>query len=78
MALNRVENIEPNPKPQDDIPALLPDLQHPRSPAPSRSICFPASTARVCRPGMEIVRILVMGVAMLGAGLAISTAFTNR
>ena len=72
----RVEDIRINPKSRDDIPALLLGLQHLYSDEESRSRLFALLDEHllvgvdrtVGRPGMEMWRILVMGVVMQGLG----------
>ena len=71
-----IENIRINLKSRDDIPALLLGLQHLYSDEETRSRLFalleehmlPGVDRTVGRPGMELWRILVMGVVMQGSG----------
>ncbi len=72
----RIEDIELDPKSRDDIPALLPGLQHLCADEAFRSRLFalmdehmlPGVDRRVGRPGMEMWRILAMGVVKQGLG----------
>ena len=72
----RIEDIELNLKSRDDIPALLLGLQHLYSDEETRTRLFalleehmlPGVDRTVGRPGMEMWRILVMGVVMQGLG----------
>ena len=72
----RIEDIELDMKSRDDIPALLLGLQHLYSDEQTRSRLFalleehvlPGVDRTVGRPGMEMWRILVMGVVMQGLG----------
>ena len=76
MELGEIENIRINLKSRDDIPALLLGLQHLYSDEETRSRLFalleehmlPGVDRTVGRPGMELWRILVMGVVMQGSG----------
>ena len=71
-----IENIRINLKSRDDIPALLLGLQHLYSDEETRSRLFalleehmlPGVDRTIGRPGMELWRILVMGVVMQGSG----------
>ncbi len=71
-----IENILINLKSRDDIPALLLGLQHLYSDEETRSRLFalleehmlPGVDCTVGCPGMELWRILVMGVVMQGSG----------
>ena len=72
----RIEDIELNHKSRDDIPALLIGLQHLCRDEHFRSRLFalldehilPGVDRKTGRPGMEMWRILVMGVARQGLG----------
>ena len=72
----RIEDIRINLKSRDDIPALLLGLQHLYSDEETRIRLFalieehvlPGVDRTVGRPGMEMWRILVMGVVMQGLG----------
>ena len=72
----RIEDIELDLKSRDDIPALLLGLQHLYADAHFRSRLFalldehilPGIDRTVGRPGMEMWRILVMGVIKQGLG----------
>ena len=72
----RIEDIKLDPKSRDDIPALLLGLQHLYGDAAFRSRLFalmdeyilPGVDRTVGRPGMEMWRILVMGVVKQGLG----------
>ena len=72
----RIEDIELNLKSRDDIPALLLGLQHLYADEETRTRLFalleehvlPGVDRTVGRPGMEMWRILVMGVVMQGLG----------
>ena len=72
----RIEDIELDLKSRDDIPALLLGLQHLQADAHFRSRLFalldehilPGIDRTVGRPGMEMWRILVMGVIKQGLG----------
>ena len=69
-----IEDIRINLKSRDDIPALLLGLQHLYSDEEARTRLFtlidehmlPGVDRTVGRPGMEMWRILVMGVVMQG------------
>ena len=72
----RIEDIELDLKSRDDIPALLLGLQHLYSDEAFRVRLFalmdqymlPGIDRAVGRPGMEMWRILVMGVVKQGLG----------
>ena len=72
----RIEDIELDRKSRDDIPALLLGLQHLYSDETFRVRLFalmdeymlPGIDRKVRRPGMEMWRILVMGVVKQGLG----------
>ncbi len=72
----RIEDIEIDLKSRDDIPALLLGLQHLHGDAELRTRLFalleahilPGTDRKVGRPGMELWRILVMGVVKQGLG----------
>ena len=72
----RIENIELDYKSRDDIPAVLLGLQHLYSHKQTRDKLFslleehilPGANRNVGRPGMELWRILVMGVLKQGLG----------
>ena len=72
-----IEDIWINLKSRDDIPALLLGLQHLYADEETRTRLFalleehmlPGVDRTVGRPGMELWRILVMGVGDAGAGL---------
>ena len=72
----RIEDIRINLKSRDDIPALLLGLQHLYADEETRTRLFalleehmlPGVDRTVGRPGMEMWRILVMGVVMQGLG----------
>ena len=72
----RIEDIELNHKSRDDIPALLTGLQHlcrdeafrPRLFALMEEHMLPGVDRKVGRPGMEMWRILVLGVVKQGLG----------
>ncbi len=72
----RIEDIRINRKSRDDIPALLLGLQHLHGDEESRTRLFalledymlPGIDRGVGRPGMDMWRILVMGVVMQGLG----------
>ena len=70
----RIEDIELNLKSRDDIPALLLGLQHLYRDDRTRLFALldrhilPGTDRTVGRPGMEIWRILVMGVIKQGLG----------
>ncbi len=72
----RIEDIDLDLKSRDDIPALLQGLQHLYSDEDTRTRLFalleehvlPGVDRTVGRPGMEMWRILVMGVVMQGLG----------
>ena len=71
-----IEDIWINLKSRDDIPALLLGLQHLYADEETRTRLFalleehmlPGVDRTVGRPGMELWRILVMGVVMQGLG----------
>ena len=71
-----IEDIWINLKSRDDIPALLLGLQHLYADEETRTRLFalleehmlPGVDRTVGRPGMELWRILVMGVVMQGSG----------
>ncbi len=71
-----IEDMELDHKSRDDIPALLIGLQHLYSSQDFRERLFalmeehilPGIDRRVGRPGMEMCRILVMGVVKQGLG----------
>ena len=71
-----IENIELDLKSRDDIPALLLGLQHLYADEQFRARLFalldehilPGIDRKVGRPGMEMWRILVMGVIKQGLG----------
>ena len=71
-----VEKIWINPKSRDDIPAVLKGLQHIWSDEALRARLFalldehvlPETDRKVGRPGMELWRILVLGVLKQGLG----------
>ena len=71
-----IEDIRINLKSRDDIPALLLGLQHLYADEETRTRLFalleehmlPGVDRTVGRPGMELWRILVMGVVMQGLG----------
>ena len=72
----RIEDIKLNHKSRDDIPAVLLGLQHLYSHEETREKLFslleehilPGTNRNVGRPGMELWRILVMGVLKQGLG----------
>ena len=72
----RIEDIRINLKSRDDIPALLLGLQHLYADEETRTRLFalleehmlPGIDRTVGRPGMEMWRILVIGVVMQGLG----------
>ncbi len=72
----RIEEIRLDAKSRDDIPALLIGLQHLYSDAKFRERLFalldryilPGTSRKTGRPGMEMWRILVMGVIKQGLG----------
>ena len=72
----RIEDIRINLKSRDDIPALLLGLQHLYADEETRTRLFalleeymlPGVDRTVGRPGIEMWRILVMGVVMQGLG----------
>ena len=72
----RIEEIRLDAKSRDDIPALLIGLQHLYSDAKFRErlfalldqYIFPGTSRKTGRPGMEMWRILVMGVIKQGLG----------
>ena len=72
----RIEDIDLDLKSRDDIPALLIGLQHLCSDETFRARLFalmdehmlPGIDRKVGRPGMEMWRILVMGVVKQGLG----------
>ncbi len=72
----RIEDIRLDAKSRDDIPALLIGLQHLYSDAKFRERLFalldqyilPGTSRKTGRPGMEMWRILVMGVIKQGLG----------
>ena len=72
----RIEDIELDLRSRDDIPALLLGLQHLYADGHFRSRLFalleehilPGTDRTVGRPGMEMWRILVMGVVKQGLG----------
>ena len=72
----RIEDIKLNHKSRDDIPAVLLGLQHLYSHEETRDKLFslleehilPGTNRNVGRPGMELWRILVMGVLKQGLG----------
>ena len=72
----RIENIKLDHKSRDDIPAVLLSLQHLYSHKQTRDKLFslleehilPGANRNVGRPGMELWRILVMGVLKQGLG----------
>ena len=72
----RIEDIKLNHKSRDDIPAVLLGLQHLYSHKQTRDKLFslleehilPGTNRNVGRPGMELWRILVMGVLKQGLG----------
>ena len=71
-----IEDIDLDPKSRDDIPALLLGLQHLYSKEDFRTRLFalmeehilPGIDKTIGRPGMEMWRILVMGVVKQGLG----------
>lgn len=71
-----IENIKFNPKSRDDIPALLIGLQHIYSDPVTREELFslleekfsPEVNLKVGRPGMDIWRVVVLGVLKQGLG----------
>ena len=72
----RIEDIKLDHKSRDDIPAVLLGLQHLYSHEETREKLFslleehilPGTNRNVGRPGMELWRILVMGVLKQGLG----------
>ena len=72
----RIEDIKLDHKSRDDIPAVLLGLQHLYSHEQTREKLFslleehilPGTNRNVGRPGMELWRILVMGVLKQGLG----------
>ena len=72
----RIEDIKLNPKSRDDIPALLAGLQHLYGDRDLRARLFELLEKHIApdrdrgtgRPGMEMWRILVMGVVKQGLG----------
>ena len=72
----RIEDIKLNHKSRDDIPAVLLGLQHLYSNEETREKLFslleehilPGTNRNVGRPGMELWRVLVMGVLKQGLG----------
>ena len=72
----RIEDIKLDHKSRDDIPAVLLGLQHLYSHEKTREKLFslldehivPSTNRNVGRPGMELWRILVMGVLKQGLG----------
>ena len=72
----RIEDIKLDHESRDDIPAVLLGLQHPYSHEETREKLFslleehilPGTNRNVGRPGMELWRILVMGVLKQGLG----------
>ena len=72
----RIEDIKLDRKSRDDIPAVLLGLQHLYSHEETREKLFslleeqilPGTDRKVGRPGMELWRILVMGVLKQGLG----------
>ena len=72
----RIEDIKLDRKSRDDIPAVLLGLQHLYSHEETREKLFslleehilPGTNRNVGRPGMELWRILVMGVLKQGLG----------
>ena len=72
----RIEDIKLDHKSRDDIPAVLLGLQHLYSNEETREKLFslleehilPGTNRNVGRPGMELWRILVMGVLKQGLG----------
>ena len=72
----RIEGIELNPKSRDDIPALLLGLQYLYANEETRRRLFtlleeallPEVDQTVGRPGMDLWRILVMGILLQGLG----------
>ena len=72
----RIEDIKLDHKSRDDIPAVLLGLQHLYSHEETRAKLFslldehivPGTNRNVGRPGMELWRILVMGVLKQGLG----------
>jgi len=81
----RIEDIEPNPKSRDDIPALPIGLQYLHSQEAFRDRLFalmdahllPGIDRTVGRPGMEMWRIMVMGGWSSRARVATSTGCMN-
>lgn len=71
-----IENIKFDPKSRDDIPALLIGLQHIYSDPATREKLFslleekfsPKVNLKVGRPGMDIWRVMVLGVLKQGLG----------
>ena len=71
-----IEEIRLNPKSRDDIPAILLGLQHLYADADLRSRLFALLEQELCpgvsldlgRPGLELWKIVVMGVVMQGLG----------
>ena len=71
-----IENIKFDPKSRDDIPALLIGLQHIYSDPATRKKLFsileekfsPEVNLKVGRPGMDIWRVVVLGVLKQGLG----------
>ena len=72
----RIEDIKLDHKSRDDIPAVLLGLQHLYSHKQTRDKLFslleehilPGTNRNVGRPGMELWRVLVMGVLKQGLG----------
>ena len=72
----RIEDIKLDHKSRDDIPAVLLGLQHLYSNEETREKLFslleehilPGTNRNVGRPGMELWRVLVMGVLKQGLG----------
>ena len=71
-----IEEIRLDPKSRDDIPAILLGLQHLYADADLRARLFALLEKELCpgvkldvgRPGMELWKIMVMGVVMQGLG----------
>ena len=71
-----IEEIRLNPKSRDDIPAILLGLQHLYADVDLRARLFALLEQELCpgvsldlgRPGLELWKIVVMGVAMQGLG----------
>ena len=71
-----IEEIRLNPKSRDDIPAILLGLQHLYADADLRARLFALLEKELCpgvnldvgRPGLELWKIVVMGVVMQGLG----------